>query len=103
MNQHEKTQYRELLNDICSEYCEQDRYCILKEFLASAHPSPKLLMQIKCIDKFKYERSKAADKDLGWTAAMELWVSEGFAKKFAELYTNDIRFAALYKKIIASS
>lgn len=97
--QWDKKEYRELLEDICSEYCEKDHYCILKEFLVSLHPSTRMLMQLKCMDKFKYEKSKEAGEDLGWQKTIELWVEEGYAKKFAEEYNETIKFAALYKKV----
>ena len=101
MNVSNKQEYRDLLDDLCQEYCEKGHYCILREFLVSAHTSPRILTQLKCVEKMKFEKSKAAEKDIGWADAMELWVSEGHAAKFAELYSDDIKFAALYKKIMA--
>lgn len=100
-HQWDKEEYKELLEDVCSEYCEKGRYCIFKEFLVSAHPSPRLLMQLKAIDKMKFEKSKAANKDIGWTKCLELWVEEGYAKKFGEVYEEKIRFDTLYKKVTA--
>ena len=94
-----KEEYKELLEDICSEYCEKDRYCILKEFLISSHSSPRLLMQLKAVDKYKMEKSRELDKDVGWSGAMSAWVEEGYAKKFADVYEEGIKFSVLYKKI----
>ena len=98
-NQLDKREYRELLEDVCSEYCEPKRYCILKEFLVSSHTSPRLLMQLKCVDKLKFEESKKTGKDIGWTEALKIWVDDGYAKKFAEVYEENIKFSVLYKKI----
>lgn len=92
-------EYREMLNDVCSEYCDKDHYCILKEFLVSAHPSKRLLFQLKAVDKFKYEKSKEFDKDIGWTKAMELWIEEGWAEKFGNIYDESLNFTALWKKL----
>jgi hypothetical protein len=92
-------EYRELLDDLCSEYCEKGHYCILKEFLVAAHSSRRLLMQLKCVEKMKYEESKKRGTDLTWKGAWELWVEDGSAKKFADYYDEKIKFAALYKKI----
>ena len=92
-------QYKEFLDDITCEYCESNHYCILKEFLISSHPSPRILMQLKAIEKFKYEKSKELKKDIGWNTAIELWVEEGYAKKYADLYEDDIKFSVLYRKI----
>jgi hypothetical protein len=74
-------------------------YFILKEFLKSSPPSPRLLLQLKAMDKFKYEVSKRLDKDLGWTIIMGMWVEYGWAKKFADCYVEGIKFNVLYKKI----
>lgn len=95
-----KDNYKEFLEEILCGYCEEGKYCILKEFIISSHPSPKLLMQLKCIDKFKYEKSKENGSDIGWNKSIELWASEGYAKLFSELYNENIKFNTLYKKIM---
>jgi len=56
-------------------------------------------MQLKAVDKFKYEKGKELDKKVDWAEALELWVQEGLAEKFAQHYTESIRFSTLYKKI----
>ncbi len=94
-----KDNYKQFIEEILCDYCESGKYCILKEFVISAHPSPKLLMQLKCIDKFKYEKSKENGEDIGWNKSIELWASEGYAKKFSDFYTDTIKFDPLYKKI----
>jgi len=94
----DKQEYREMLEDICLEYCKKNHYCILKEFLVSSHPSPRLLMQLKCIDKYKFERSKEDDDDLGWQRAMEEWVECGYAVKFAEVWDERKSFTKIYKE-----
>jgi len=101
MNRDSKEEYREFLEDMTCEYCEPKRYCILKEFLIAAHPSPKLLSQLKMVDKYKIEKSKEEGKDIGWERALHLWVEEGYAKTFADVYEEDIKFSVLYKKIMA--
>ena len=99
MNIHDKKEYAGLLEDVCCDYCEPGTYCILKEFLISAHPSPRLLLQLKAIDKYKMEKSKELKHDIGWDKALELWVEEGYAKKFGDVYEEDIKFNVLYKKV----
>jgi hypothetical protein len=96
----DKQEYREMLEDICSEYCEKDHYCILKEFLVSSHQSTRLLLQLKCVDKFKFERSKENGSDLGWQRCMEEWVECGYAVKFAEVYDEKKSFTKIYKEIM---
>ena len=84
----DKDEYRRLLDEIGEEYCKRGTYCIFKEFLIAAHPSRRLLIQLKAVDRAKFIWSKNAEKDIGWTKAMELWVSEGYAASFAEAYSD---------------
>lgn len=99
MNKEDKKQYKAFLDDICKEYCDPNHYCILKEFLISSHPSPRLLSQFECVGKFKYEKGHELRRKIDWAEAMELWVNEGYAKKFGEIYEEDMKFSVLYKKI----
>ncbi len=101
MNIHDKKEYAEMLEDVCCDYCEPKRYCILKEFLISAHPSHRLLLQLKAIDKLKFEVSKERKHDITWDVAIKIWVEEGYAKRFADVWAEneDIKFNALYKKV----
>lgn len=99
MSKASQKEYKELLEDICSEYCKPGHYCILKEFLVASHTSPRLLTQLKCVDKFKFEESDKAKKDVGWAKAMERWVEEGWAKKFADAYEEGVSFSVIYKKV----
>jgi len=96
-----KAEYKELLEDVCSGYCENDHYCILKEFLISSHPDPRILMQLRAIDRYKYEKSKEKEKDIGWEGAFRSWIDEGYAVKFGEIYKEGIKFKELLAKLFA--
>ena len=97
-----KKQYRKMLDSICLDYCSEENDCVLKEFLVSAHPSPRLLMQMKCVERFKITLANETGKkvkEIGWTEAMTEWVARGHAEKFASLYSEDIiRYDSIYKK-----
>ena len=95
-----KRQYKELLNDICDEDCPSDHECILKEFLISAHPSPRLLVQLKCVDRYKKLCENLDCKEMSWAEAMDLWVKNNRAKKFAEVYTEDKKYLDIYKEVM---
>lgn len=101
MRQVDKTEYRRLLDEIGEDYCPEGKYCIFKEFLIAAHPSRRLLVQLKCIDKFKFIRSKDAGKDVGWEMALKMWVDEGLALKFADAYEDKKSVRDIFRKIIA--
>ena len=86
----DKAEYRRLLAEIGEDYCPRgkEHYCIFKEFLVASHPSRRLLVQLKCCDRKKYELSEKAGKDIGWDETLKQWVAEGFATAFAEAYDD---------------
>jgi hypothetical protein len=89
-----------LLEEACEDQNNCRKYCVLKELIArDPHISRRLCMQITLIDKFKFVRSKEKDKDLGWNKSMQLWVEEGWAKQFAEIYTDKITLRECWKQL----
>ncbi len=94
-----KPQYKELLNDICDENCNNEE-CILKQFLVSAHPSPRLLIQLKCVDRYKRLCENLDCKKMTWAEAMERWVKNGRAIKFAEAYDENKKYLDIYKEVM---
>ena len=87
---------RELINDICSGCCSHDHYCTLKEILIRVPRDARTLLQIKCIEKMKYERSVDHSRGVDWDEALDIWIDEGYAARFSDLYRDDIRLAELY-------
>ncbi len=80
-------QYRNLLNHICEDNCDPNKYCILKEIVIHTNRfDDRFLTQLKCIEIFKYEKSKQEKRDIGWDEAFFRWSEQGFASKFAELF-----------------
>jgi hypothetical protein len=94
-----KQECRELLDDMCGEYCSA-KYCILKEFLIQSHYSPRLLMQMSCIDKFKYEKGVELDREIKWAEAVDLWIECGYADTFSIKYEEGKHLLQLYKEVI---
>jgi len=95
-------QYKRMLNDICSDYCAQE-HCILKDFLTSAHTSPRILMQMKCAEKFKAVIAKETGrkvKDIELSESMGRWVKDGYAVKFSEVYEEGVRYDTIYKRVM---
>lgn len=95
-----KEQYKRLLDDICSEYCPSGKHCLLKLFLLSSHPDPRLLVQMKCVEKYKYEVNKDYDTEMSWEDAWESWVENGYAEKFSEMYEEETRYDVIYRRIM---
>jgi hypothetical protein len=90
---------RELIDDICSGCCSSDHYCTLKEILIRVPRDARTLIQIKCIEKLKYERSVEESRGVDWDEALDIWINEGFAERFARAYRDNIRLADLYPAI----
>ena len=74
--------------------CASIDYCPLEPFV---HSSERMLIQCKCMEVFKYKRSETAGKDLGRPKASALWVEEGFAKRFSEIYHDGISVEEVLK------
>jgi hypothetical protein len=97
---HSMKSYKDILDDITCDTCA-NRYCILKEvLLRMQHPDSRSMLQIKCVDKFKYEKSETAGKDIGWDKAFDQWCDEGYAKAFADVYEPDITLEKIYSAVL---
>mgnify|MGYP001580823657 CR=1 FL=1 len=92
--------HREVIEDICGDGIDNSpcvgRYCILKELVLLDDKGDRFLEQMKCIERFKYERSKKEDREIGWGEAHKLWIGEGFADRFAEVYQDGMTKGQLY-------
>jgi hypothetical protein len=86
------------LNEVVKPYCTAD-WCILKEMISCSHTDPRLFIQLKCIERFKYEESERLKTDIGENAAHMEWVVQGYAKAFAEFYHEDLTPNQIYDKI----
>lgn len=61
-------------------------YSFFRKFVEASHPDPKVLVQMKCIEKFKWEISEKAGYEIGWNESCHIWAAEGYAKIFSEVY-----------------
>ena len=97
-----KGKYKEILDDLCHKDCPADKDCILKEFLINAHISPRLIIQIKCVQTYKDEMNKdiPPHMQMGWNKALMRWVTMGYAKQFAEVYEEGKTYTEIYEKLV---
>jgi hypothetical protein len=51
----------------------------------------RVLLQLKCIEELKYIRGQETGRHIDWEEAAMAWVDEGYAKKFAEVYSRGVR------------
>jgi hypothetical protein len=94
---------KKLLNDICEDSsCHYSgEYCIFKEMILSMGIADRTLIQLKCVEKFKYEESERQKKDIGWQSAWLMWVELEYAKKFSIIYDEnpEATFKEIFKKV----
>ena len=81
--------HKDLIEEIVRDYCPKPGcYCILKEIMMRT--DPRSLIQLKCLEVFKFERSRVEKREIGWDEAMDLWVKEGYAERFDGIYKDGI-------------
>jgi hypothetical protein len=97
-----KQDYVKFLEDLVCDYCPPNHYCLLKEYLVGLQTDPRMLLQLKCLEKYKYELCSKLGQELNWDEAILKWIEAGFAKKFADLYIlfPEIPFKSFYAKLI---
>lgn len=90
---------KKVLDNLC-EGCHSTPYCTLREILLITQRfDDRLLIQVKCIEIYKYEESQKEGKDIGWDEASIRWAKNGYAEEFAKVYDNIITPTDLYKII----
>jgi hypothetical protein len=87
-DKYSEKRFPELLNELACEGCSN--YCFLKIFIESLHPESFVLIQLKCIEFFKWEESERERKDIGWNEAGMRWAINGYACCFREVFNEDL-------------
>ncbi len=93
---------RQLIEEICQGCCVPGKYCTLKEILIRSPKDLRTMVQIKCIEKLKYERSAALGTDIGWQRASDIWILEGYAEAFGRLYRRGMKVDTIYASVVKS-
>lgn len=91
------TRNRELIEELGC--CSKGHYCTLKEILIRCPRDARMLAQIKCLEKFKYERSEREHRAIEWEEALDLWIAEGHAQRFAHHFRADRRVEEIYRAV----
>lgn len=95
-----------IFSDICQDCdCHAAKpYCTLVEFflhlLSQEGDRERTMVQIKCVEKYKYELGVNNNKEYVWNDAFMEWVKNGFSKRFAEVYDPKLKLAEIYRKTI---
>lgn len=86
--------------DIVEQIYAEDPNILKEIILRDSHLNDRLLVQIGCVNKFKFEESNRQKRDIGWSGAWELWVNRGYAKRFAEVYSDEVPFRTIYSEVM---
>lgn len=79
-----------LLDSLCDN-CNGS-YCFLKELLhMNSLYDKRLLVQIKCMEIFKYEIGEKVNKDIGWEETAKQWYEIKYAEYFAQAYDEELK------------
>lgn len=89
-----------IISEIAEECHCGKGYCFFRKLIETMHPDMRMLIQMKCIEKFKYEESERQGKDIGWHKAGMQWVDDGLAANFAEVYCEDLTVKEIYLRTI---
>jgi len=82
-----------LISDMRNECeCENNKYCPL-EILIKANT--RIFEQHKLVERFKILKSESLKRELDWDEAYKFWVSEGYAKRFSEIYKDNYTYKEL--------
>lgn len=95
----DKIKLKKLIDEFEDTCQNKDGYCFAREFMAHMCSEPRNLIQIKLIEKIKFDRSKELKQDIGWDGAFKFWIETGYAKKFDKLYDEEKSLNQLYKEI----
>lgn len=88
--------YKKILEEIAPTSC-RNSYCFYKTFFDLMRFDQRMLVQVKCIEMFKWDSNKDLSEDMGWEQAVKLWISEGWAQKFADVYNDDLTAHQIYE------
>lgn len=92
--------YKKKIHELSEESCDcHGGFCLFRNIVESRHDDIRMLVQIQAMHKFKYEESERNKADLGESASMK-WFDSGLAKKFAEVWNEELSFKEIYKKVM---
>ena len=91
--------FKRLVNELVDDHCSCN-YCFLKTFIECLRPEPFVLVQLKCIEMFKWEQSKLEGSDIGWNEAGMRWANNGYASAFRYVFDEDLSIREVYNLTI---
>lgn len=82
------------MRDECE--CQNCKYCPLEVIIQT---NTRAFEQHKIVEKFKFLRSELIGREINWNEAYIMYVEEGYAKRFAEVYKDGLTHKELEKRM----
>jgi len=86
-----------LLENICEDAQRDPRF--FEDLLEHCGMTPRNMMQMYMVYKFKWNWSKEEHEDLGWECSLQRWVDSGLAEAYADLYDEDATVVTMYRRM----
>jgi len=89
--------FKKTIDELSEESCKcHGGFCLWKKIIEHQHTDLRTLIQIQAIYKFAFEESVRSNKDISENASLK-WFESGLAKRFAEVYDDELSFKEIYK------
>tara|TARA_R110000824_G_C15224690_1_gene677854 strand:- start:1333 stop:1689 length:357 start_codon:yes stop_codon:yes gene_type:complete len=76
-------EYSNLLDDLDD---GSHQYSFFRQYVEAQHPSPRVLIQMKCLEHFKWDLNRESSAELSWNEVSIRWADEGYAEAFRYVY-----------------
>ncbi len=86
-----------LLEDILADAKRDPDF--FEEALEHSGISPRNIMQLYMVYKFKYMLGEEIQADPGWNYSCQEWVDRQYASKFARIYDSNLSVKTMTKKL----
>lgn len=92
--------FLKVVDEVSAEGCYcHGNFCTFRTIIEHQHTDIRLLIQLQCILKFRYEESERQGEDIGSKAEMK-WFESGLAEEFAKVYNDELSFKEIYSRTL---
>jgi len=77
-------------------HCENEEFCPLESLIRSFND--RMLEQHNCVRLYRWNMGKRLKRPITWDEAYISWSDEGCAKRFSDVYREDLTWKQIYQK-----
>lgn len=92
--------FEEIIDEVSCDHCH-NQYCFLKKYISSLHPKTFVLVQLKCLEMFKWEESERVGHEVEWNDIAFMWSDLGYASAFRASFNEDLSVREIYRRTMA--